>query len=211
MRVHLNSAFVRLKQNMPVDDKAIEWLYLNNKEDTARYILGEKSQEMLACIGINPSTAKPAELDNTLESVQRIARFNGFDGWVMYNIYPLRATDPKELPAGMNIDHHLKNNEVVRRSVIDLEIDSIWAAWGNLIDTRDYLLPCLVDLYRNLNDLHLNWRIIEDTTQKGHPRHPLYKKAANELLAFDMDRYMREFSAPTTAQTPIHAMRGTHR
>ena len=65
-------------------ENSIEWLYLNNSDDTVRYVLGEKTKNMIACIGINPSTAKPNELDNTLKSVKRISAFNGFDGWIMF-------------------------------------------------------------------------------------------------------------------------------
>ncbi len=170
--------------------KAIKWLYTNNEDDTVRYVLGEKGEKVLACIGINPSTAKPNDLDRTLESVKRIANFNGYDGWVMYNLYPLRATEPATLPATMNDECRIKNAEVVRQSIVDLRITSIWAAWGDLIDTRDYLPSCLADLYENLSELNLNWKLIENLTQKGHPRHPLYKKAESELLEFDMGKYL---------------------
>lgn len=88
------------------------WLYNCNKDDSIRYVLGEKGHNTLACIGINPSTAKPNDLDRTLESVKRIARFNGYDGWVMYNIYPLRATDPVQLPIEMNYDNRLRSRKV---------------------------------------------------------------------------------------------------
>ena len=81
-----------------------EWLYQNNATDTARYILGERSENMVACIGVNPSTARPNALDNTLRSVKRISKFNGFDGWVMYNVYPQRATDPYQLHSQINHD-----------------------------------------------------------------------------------------------------------
>ncbi|MFR6424354.1 MAG: DUF1643 domain-containing protein, partial [Oscillospiraceae bacterium] len=46
----------------------------------------------LICIGINPSTAQPGDLDNTLKSVERIALGNGYDSFTMFNVYPQRAT-----------------------------------------------------------------------------------------------------------------------
>ena len=54
-------------------------------------------QSPLVCIGINPSTAQPGALDPTLKSVERLANANGFDSWIMFNVYPQRATDPNDM------------------------------------------------------------------------------------------------------------------
>ena len=169
-----------------------EWLYLNNAADTVRYVLGEKSENMLACIGINPSTAKPNDLDNTLKSVKRISQFNGFDGWVMYNVYPQRATDPKHLHKEMDSELQHKNTEILRQSIQDLGIDTIWLAYGDLIETREYLSYCLTSLYSHLKPLNLKWKIIAEPTQKGHPRHPLYKPTNSLFIDFDMGKYVNE-------------------
>ena len=169
-----------------------EWLYQNNAANTARYVLGEKSGSMVACIGVNPSTAEPNALDNTLKSVKRIAQFNGFDGWVMYNLYPQRATDPNELHREIDEGLHLKNIEMVRQSIQDLGIDTVWLAYGDLIETRDYLPYCLLSLYTYLSPLDLKWKIIIEPTQKGHPRHPLYKSSHSSFVDFDWDKYVNE-------------------
>ena len=168
------------------------WLYLNDETDTVRYILGEKSENMVACIGINPSTARPNELDNTLKSVKRIALFNGFDGWIMYNVYPQRATDPNRLHR--EIDHKLRLNniEIISRSIQDLGIDAIWLAYGDLIETREYLSDCMLSLYTHLRPLNLKWKIIAEPTQKGHPKHPLYKPTESLFVDFDMEKYVNE-------------------
>ena len=54
-----------------------QWLYVPNDYNEYRYILGTKGDNPLICIGINPSTASPDDLDNTLKSVERIALGNG--------------------------------------------------------------------------------------------------------------------------------------
>ena len=60
--------------NTPSEDYDIEkWLYAPNFYSEYRYILGTRGKNPLICIGINPSTAKPDALDNTLKSVERIA------------------------------------------------------------------------------------------------------------------------------------------
>ena len=169
-----------------------EWLYQNNALNTLRYVLGEKSENMVACIGINPSTAKPNALDNTLNSVKRIAQFNGFNGWVMYNIYPQRATDPKNLDVSLKRDVQQRNNQVISQTIQDLGIDTVWVAYGDLIESREYLSFCLLSLYMHLKPLNLKWKIIAEPTQKGHPKHPLYKPAKSPFVDFDIDKYINE-------------------
>ena len=44
------------------------WLYVPDHYSEYRYLLGTKGQRPLVCIGINPSTAVPDRLDNTLKS-----------------------------------------------------------------------------------------------------------------------------------------------
>ena len=79
----------------PSDHSDIEkWLYAPNFYSEYRYILGTKGKNPLICIGINPSTAEPDNLDNTLKSVERIAHGNGFDSFIMFNVYAQRATNP---------------------------------------------------------------------------------------------------------------------
>ena len=81
--------------NTPSADYDIEkWLYAPNFYSEYRYILGTRGKNPLICIGINPSTAEPDNLDNTLKSVERIALGNGFDSFIMFNVYAQRATSP---------------------------------------------------------------------------------------------------------------------
>ena len=55
------------------DYDAARWLYVPPYYTEYRYILGTRGENPLICIGINPSTAQPGDLDNTLKSVERIA------------------------------------------------------------------------------------------------------------------------------------------
>lgn len=68
------------------------WLYVPNTYSEYRYILGTRGQKPLICVGINPSTAAPDALDPTLQSAQRIALNNGYDSFLMFNVYAQRAT-----------------------------------------------------------------------------------------------------------------------
>ena len=84
--------------NTPSEDYDIQkWIYAPNFYSEYRYILGTRGKNPLICIGINPSTARPDGLDNTLKSVERIALGNGFDSFIMFNVYAQRATDPNAM------------------------------------------------------------------------------------------------------------------
>ncbi len=73
------------------------WLYVPNTYSEYRYILGTRGQKPLICVGINPSTAAPDALDPTLQSAQRIALNNGYDSFLMFNVYAQRATRPDDM------------------------------------------------------------------------------------------------------------------
>lgn len=63
--------------NTPSEEYDIhKWLYAPSFYSEYRYILGTRGENPLICIGINPSTARPDDLDNTLKSVERIAHGN---------------------------------------------------------------------------------------------------------------------------------------
>ena len=88
-----------------------KWLYVPNRYDEYRYILGTRGKKPVICIGINPSTADPTRLDPTLQSVERIATGNGFDGFMMLNVYAQRATVPTDLDKACNPILHRENLE----------------------------------------------------------------------------------------------------
>ena len=106
-----------------------KWLYVPDAYDEYRYILGTRGNRPLICIGINPSTARPDALDNTLKSVERIALANGYDSFLMMNVYAQRATDPKHMEKAENAFLHRENLEAFRY-VLSLAGDTpaVWAA-----------------------------------------------------------------------------------
>ena len=83
-----------------------QWLFVPNQYTEYRYILGTRGQKPLICIGINPSTARPGDLDPTLKSVERVAKANGFDSFIMFNVYAQRATSPDDLQPGAAPGEH---------------------------------------------------------------------------------------------------------
>lgn len=83
-----------------------DWYYRTTSDNTSRFVLGTKGQKPLVCFEINPSTATLQLLDNTLNSVGRIALNNGYDSWIMLNIHPQRATNPNDLPEILDKELH---------------------------------------------------------------------------------------------------------
>lgn len=179
-------------------NQPIEWLYLNNNDNTVRYVLGEKGKKMIACIGINPSTAIPDNLDDTLKRVKKISINNGYDGWLMLNVYPRRSTDIDLLEHDIDNEIRILNREVIRKIIIKLNITDVWLAYGDLIQKRSYLPFCLFDIHNRIKDLKLNWKIISDITLKGHPRHPLYQSGQSQFVDFDAQKYIAEKIKPQT-------------
>ena len=133
--------------NTPNPDYDIDtWLYAPNFYSEYRYILGTRGSNPLICIGINPSTAQPDDLDNTLKSVERIAHGNGFDSFIMFNVYAQRATNPDAMERSCNQLLHRENLEAFRYVLSISEKPAVWAAWGTIIEKREYLPDCVRDM-----------------------------------------------------------------
>ena len=178
--------------NTPNADYDIHtWLYAPNFYSEYRYILGTRGKNPLICIGINPSTAKPGDLDNTLKSVERIALGNGFDSFIMFNVYAQRATDPDAMERTCNLQLHRENLEAFRYVLSISQNPAVWAAWGTIIEKRDYLPGCLRDMLAVGQELGASWYCAGAVSKKGHPHHPLYLRKDEKLKPFDISAYLQ--------------------
>ena len=177
--------------NTPSPDYDIEkWLYAPNFYSEYRYILGTRGRNPLICIGINPSTAEPDNLDNTLKSVERIALGNGFDSFIMFNVYAQRATNPDTMERICNQSLHQENMEAFRYVLSIAETPAIWAAWGAIIEKRKYLPGCVRDMLTIGQEYGASWYCAGAITKKGHPHHPLYLRKDEKLKPFDVSAYL---------------------
>ena len=171
-----------------------EWLYAPNFYSEYRYILGTRGKNPLICIGINPSTAEPGDLDNTLKSVERIAIGNGFDSFIMFNVYAQRATDPDAMEHTCNHLLHKENLEAFRYVLSISENPAVWAAWGTIIEKRDYLPQCLKDMLDVGQELGAKWYCAGKVSKKGHPHHPLYLRKDEKIRPFDVEDYLEKLA-----------------
>ena len=177
--------------NTPNGEYDVEkWLYAPNFYSEYRYILGTRGKNPLICIGINPSTAKPDDLDNTLKSVERIAAGNGFDSFIMFNVYAQRATDPDNMEKECNMALHRENLEAFRYVLSVSEKPAVWAAWGTIIEKRSYLPDCVRDMVSLGQEFDADWYCAGKLSKKGHPHHPLYLRKDEKIRPFEIRAYL---------------------
>ncbi len=183
------------RANQPSDDYDVEkWLYVPNFYSEYRYILGTRGKKPLICVGINPSTAAPDDLDNTLKSVERVAHHNGYDSFIMFNVYAQRATNPDDMELTYNQALHAENMKAFDY-ILSLDeggSPAVWAAWGTIIEKRDYLPVCVRDMIEIGQNRNARWFSAGKKSKKGHPHHPLYLRKDSPLDEFDVAGYVND-------------------
>ena len=165
----------------------MQWLYERNDDNTARFVLGQifnPNGKTLLCFGINPSTACPECIDNTIKKIINISKHNGYENWIMLNVYPQRATNPDDM--------HIERNELlVQTNMLHIRQISqkysdcdVLLAYGNLITKRKYLKPCLAEILSLLNGEYGRSLKIIKLTKGGNPVHPLYQSKTAVLIDY---------------------------
>lgn len=178
-----------LSQSPAADYDSTNWLYVPADYREYRYILGTKGKNPLICVGVNPSTAAPGDLDNTLKSVERVALFNGYDSFIMFNVYAQRATRPADMERIFNERLHTENMAAFAYALSLSDAPAVWAAWGTVIEQRDYLSSCVRDMVALGDEYGARWFTAGARSKKGHPHHPLYLKKDSPLDPFDAALY----------------------
>ncbi len=165
----------------------MEWLYIKNEDNSARFVLGQifnTEGKTLLCFGINPSTASPECLDNTVKRVSHIAQNNGYENWIMLNIYPQRATNPNNMDLQCN-DDLVKTNLLHIKNIAEKYPNSdVLLAYGNLISKRKYLKKCLDEIVSLLKDKYQRSIKIIKLTKLKNPIHPLYQSNSVALINY---------------------------
>ena len=169
------------------------WLYVPDFYTEYRYILGTRGENPLICIGINPSTAEPDNLDPTLKSVRRIADGNGYDSFIMFNVYAQRATRPDDMDRELNAELHRANMAAFRYVLEHVGADhrpAVWAAWGTIIEKRPYLPLCVREMAAIGEEYRARWLCAGKCSNRGHPHHPLYLRKDEPVRDFDLTAYL---------------------
>lgn len=178
---------IKVKNKFYDQDK---WIYAQSEDLKNRYLLGTKGMRTLICCGVNPSFASPEDLDPTMKNVEYFAEKNGYDSYVMINLYPMRATDPHDM-------HLVRDDTIVKENLEHIEklistgSCDIWAAWGTLVKTRKYLKECLLQIADIADKYDCKWFTIGEKTKEGHPHHPLYLSKKCGMESFDVYEYIK--------------------
>ncbi len=168
-----------------------------------RYLLAKKGKNNLLVIGLNPSTADSEKLDPTSKNIDIIARNHGYDGWLLVNLYPVRSSNPADLPLKEETVIYWHNIHLIQY-LLDrdrFKIKDAWLAWGDGIESfnQNYLKQAAGYLYRELLVHDLNYICI-GRTRRANPCHPspqavnchLGGLAAIEFFPFDFKHYVRD-------------------
>lgn len=167
-----------------------KWIYVPCKYCDYRYLLGTRGSNPVICIGINPSTAEPENLDNTLKSVDRLSQFNGYDSFIMFNVYAQRATRPKDMDGEVNLFMHKENMKAFEYVLSHSENATVWAAWGSIVNERDYLKNCVKEMIEIGEKYNAKWVHAGKLLKNGHPHHPLYLSKTTEFEDYDIKEYI---------------------
>lgn len=144
-----------------------------------RYVLRRTWNERISAIGIvalNPSTADATADDPTVKKCVKLARFWGYGGIVLVNLFAWRATEKKEIktiydPIGPN------NDKEIQKALND--VDDVLVAWGEY----GAYLNRSTKVRAILKQLPKKYVCIKQNIS-GEPTHPLYQKddSANQLF-----------------------------
>jgi len=154
---------------------------LFDKKKQYRYLLWRNFKEFehdnfLSIVMLNPSLADATADDPTIASCRRLAIANGYDGFVVTNLfayvtpYPQllrQARDPIGRLWGRKNDFYLQFSQTVSRHTL--------LAWGN-----DALF-CPERIAQVLANIDPARCLIIDMTARGTPRHPLYVRSGTKL------------------------------
>lgn len=164
-------------------------VYSNACNDLCRFSLGKSGKRKLLTIGLNPSKATKEKSDTTVAKVEEVAKRNGFDGFVMINLYPVRSANFRTLPMQVDVDVFVENLKRIE-DIVALEPEPvIWAAWGESILARKYFVTASLELFEQLKKYRPLWQHFGALTVSGHPRHPSRLRYAWTFDRFDTSRY----------------------
>lgn len=167
-------------------------IYKNNNDNSCRFALGTEGINPLIVIGINPSTANDKDSDRTINRVIGFAEGNGFDSFVMLNLYPQRTPFPDDLHVKRDISITTINLKIISEILEKYDAPKILAAWSEKIAVRDYLIDCLKEIFEATKKHNVNWIKLGEFTKTGHPRHPLYASYSLALTSFDIESYIEK-------------------
>lgn len=139
-----------------------------------RFVLGKIGNNPLVAICMNPSAARETSSDQTINRIINISRVLGMDGWMVFNIYPERATDANKMD---DFDQDLadENIQEIKKYLVENSIKEVWGAWGN-DKNLEALIKGKQQLQAMLTNIGVKVYYFGTLTKSGNPRHPLQRQ-----------------------------------
>lgn len=134
----------------------------------------------LTFLMLNPSTANATLDDPTIGRCVGFARDRGYGALRVLNLFAFRATNPEDMmaapdPVGLDNDQHIRE-AFMSAAEAGAPVIAAWGVKGvhagRDATVRDLATECGVTL------------MCLGTTKAGHPRHPLYVRAAQNFVLF---------------------------
>lgn len=152
-----------------------------------------KGKGVCCFVMLNPSTADGTQDDPTIRRCIGFAKAWGYDTLSVRNLFPWRATDPRELFKAESVTGGIRGEqELMSAATADLLV----VAWGAHVPfSRDTFALKLF----GSKPIHCL-----GTTKHGHPRHPLYVKADTlpSLFSYTSQAFLDKRASVNTPDAP---------
>jgi len=119
---------------------------------------------------LNPSTADHLQLDPTITRCQSRALAAGAGGLIVWNLFAIRATDPRDMKAASDPVGPANDAAILAGTAFASLNIAAWGAHGTHRE-REFRVRSML----GKEDVELQALAF---TSAGHPRHPLYLKAS---------------------------------
>ena len=147
-------------------------VYAASSDDSRRFALGTIGKRTLFVVGINPHKATQETSDRTASLVEKVSARNGYDSFVLLNLYPVRSRTVTDLPQSPDQSAIHENRHRITNFLAKHQQADLWVAWGNDILKRTFLVreaAYLAVIARSHGARCLHYGPL---TKLGNPRHP---------------------------------------
>lgn len=151
---------------------------LFNDEMTHRYYLWRKwdlQKPMVMFIGLNPSKAGEMNNDNTITKVIKVARYNGFGGLYMFNLFSVISEKPDYI---LKVKDPILKNDVYLEYIY-YECREVVFCWGAFKQAKERAKDMIEKIPAPL---------CFGQNKDGSPIHPLYQLDNSILIPYTVNK-----------------------
>ena len=144
-----------------------------------RFALGKQGQNPLVAICMNPFAARETLSDRTINRIINVSKELCMDGWMVFNLYPERATDATKMDVFQQ-ELMDRNIQEIEKYLVENNIKEVWGAWGN--DSNiDMLIKGKEQVKDMLSSIGVKVYYFGTLTKEGNPRHPIQRQEKWDL------------------------------